>query len=270
MSTAGTDAGAAPGPAVPLVLLEREEPIAIVRLNRPEVLNALSLELLNAVADAVEALDADPAIRCIILTGGEKAFSAGADISQFLSASPIDVALGERMARWDRFRRVNTPIIAAVDGFAMGGGCELVMACDIAIASDRAVFGLPETTIGVIPGAGGTQRAIGIIGKSLAMEMILAGRRLSAQEAAAHGLVSRVVAPDALLDEARRIAGEIAKRSSVAIRLARDAVNMALETGLTAGIEIERRAIGLAFASEDAREGFTAFVEKRPPEFKGR
>ena len=270
MSATGNEAGAHSGSAAPLVLVEREEPIAVVRLNRLEVLNALSLELLNAVADAVEALDADPAIRCIILTGGEKAFSAGADISEFLSATPVDVALGERMARWDRFRRLNTPVIAAVDGYAMGGGCELVMTCDIAIASERAVFGLPETTIGVIPGAGGTQRAIGIIGKSLAMEMILAGRRLSAQEAAAHGLVSRVVAPDALLEEARRIAGEIAKRSPVAIRLARDAVNMALETSLAAGIEIERRAIGLAFSSEDAKEGFTAFLEKRPPEFRGR
>ena len=264
MSATGADPGA------PLVILEREEPIALVRLNRPEVLNALSTELIGAVAGALEALDADPAIRCIILTGGEKAFSAGADISQFVNATAIDMALGERMARWDRVRRINTPVIAAVDGFARGGGCELVMTCDIAIASDRAVFGLPETTIGVIPGAGGTQRAIGILGKSLALEMILAGRRLTAQEAAEHGLVSRIVAPDALLDEARRIAREIAKRSPVAIRLARDAVNMALETGLSAGMEIERRALALAFSSEDAQEGFKAFLEKRPPEFRGR
>ena len=253
-----------------LVLVEREESIALVRLNRPEVLNALSNELIGAVAEAFEALDADPAIRCIILTGGEKAFSAGADITQFVSTTAIDVALGERTARWDRLRRINTPLIAAVDGFALGGGCELVMICDIAIASDRAVFGLPETTIGVIPGAGGTQRAIRILGKPLAMEMILAGRRLTAQEAAEHGLVSRIVAPDALLDEAHRIAREIAKRSPVAIRLARDAVNMALETGLSAGLEIERRAIALAFSSEDAKEGFTAFLEKRLPEFRGR
>ena len=268
MSATGTDPGSDPGAA--LVLVEREEPTALVRLNRPEVLNALSNELIGAVAEVLEALDADPAIRCIILTGGEKAFSAGADISQFVSATAIDVALGERMVRWDRIRRINTPLIAAVDGFALGGGCELVMICDIAIASDRAVFGLPETTIGVIPGAGGTQRAIRILGKSLAMEMILAGRRLTAQEAAEHGLVSRIVAPDALLEEARRIAREIAKRSPVAIRLARDAVNMALETGLSAGLEIERRAIALAFSSEDAKEGFNAFLEKRPPEFRGR
>ena len=264
MSAKGGSASAA------LVLVEREEPIAVVRLNRPEALNALSNELLGAAADALEALDADEAIRCIVLTGGEKAFSAGADIAQFLDATAIDVALGERMARWDRVRRLHTPVIAAVDGFAMGGGCELAMICDLAIASDRAVFGLPETAIGVIPGAGGTQRAIRILGKALAMEMILAGRRLTAREALDHGLVSQVVAREALLDEARRIALEIARRSPVAIRLARDAVNQALETGLSAGLELERRSIALAFSSEDAQEGFAAFLEKRPPQFRGR
>ena len=264
MSAKGGSASAA------LVLVEREEPIAVVRLNRPEALNALSNELLGAAADALEALDADEAIRCIVLTGGEKAFSAGADIAQFVDATAIDVALGERMARWDRVRRLHTPVIAAVDGFAMGGGCELAMICDLAIASDRAVFGLPETAIGVIPGAGGTQRAIRILGKALAMEMILAGRRLTAREALDHGLVSQVVAREALLDEARRIALEIARRSPVAIRLARDAVNQALETGLSAGLELERRSIALAFSSEDAQEGFAAFLEKRPPQFRGR
>ena len=264
MSAKGAAAAAA------LVLVEREEPIAVVRLNRPEALNALSNELLGAAADALEALDADEAIRCIVLTGGEKAFSAGADIAQFVDATAIDVALGERMARWDRVRRLHTPVIAAVDGFAMGGGCELAMICDLAIASDRAVFGLPETAIGVIPGAGGTQRAIRILGKALAMEMILAGRRLTAREALEHGLVSQVVAREALLDEARRIALEIARRSPVAIRLARDAVNQALETGLSAGLELERRSIALAFSSEDAQEGFAAFLEKRPPQFRGR
>lgn len=254
----------------PLVLVERQEPIAIVRLNRPEVLNALSNPLVSAIADTLEALAADPAIRCVVLAGGEKAFSAGADISEFVDATAVDIALGERFTYWERLRRVTVPIVAAVDGYAMGGGCELVMACDIAIASETAVFGLPETSIGVIPGAGGTQRAIGILGKSLAMEMILSGRRLKAEEAAAHGLVSKVVPREELLGEALRIAGEIAKRSPVAIRLARDAVNAALETGLSAGMDIERRAIAIAFSSEDAKEGFAAFLEKRKPEFRGR
>lgn len=265
----GTGANAGAGAAGPLVVVELEEQVALVRLNRPEVLNALSNELIGAVADTLESLDANPAIRCIILTGGEKAFSAGADISQFVSATGVDVVLGKRMASWDRVRAVKTPLIAAVDGYALGGGCELTMTCDIAIASERAVFGLPETTIGVIPGAGGTQRLIRLVGKPIAMEMILAGRRLTAQEALERGVVARVVPPDALLDEARRIAGEIAKRSPVAVRLARDAVDAALETGLSVGIEIERRAFGVAFSSADAREGFQAFLDKRPPQFTG-
>lgn len=262
--------GTPPGDAAPLVLVERDGPLGLVRLNRPEVLNALSTAFVIAIAEALEELDADDAIRCIILTGGEKAFSAGADISEFLAASGIDIALGVRMRSWDRLRCITKPLIAAVDGYAMGGGCELAMICDIAIASESAVFGLPETTIGVVPGAGGTQRAIRTLGKPLAMEMILAGRRLKADEALAHGLVARVVPREALLDEARRIAGEIASRSPVAIRLAREAVNGALETGLSAGLELERRAIALSFTSEDAKEGFAAFVEKRPPEFRGR
>lgn len=264
MSAAGA------GAAADLLLVERDEPIALVRLNRPDVLNALSNELIGAIADTLEALDADAAIRCIVLTGSERAFSAGADIAQFVGGTAIEVALGQRLARFDRIRRVKTPVIAAVDGFALGGGCELAMSCDLAIASDRAVFGLPETAIGVIPGAGGTQRAIRTLGKALAMEMILAGRRLTAREALDCGLVARVVAREALLDEARRIALEIARRSPVAIRLAREAVNMALETGLSAGLEFERRSIAVAFSSEDAQEGFAAFLEKRPPEFRGR
>ena len=246
---------------------------AFITLNRPDKRNAFDWEMLKAFHAAIDELEGRRDVRvAIVRSAVERIFVAGGDIAVMRD---LTVAEGSRFvyAGHALMRRIEeTPLvfIACVGGFALGGGTELPLACDCVVAGESAVFGLPETTIGVIPGAGGTQRAIGIIGKSLAMEMILAGRRLSAQEAAAHGLVSRVVAPDALLDEARRIAGEIAKRSSVAIRLARDAVNMALETGLTAGIEIERRAIGLAFASEDAREGFTAFVEKRPPEFKGR
>lgn len=254
----------------PLVLVETDGPVALIRLNRPEVLNALSTPLVSAIADAFEAIEADDAIRAVVITGGEKAFSAGADISEFVDAGPVDLIMGPRFKAWDRVRRFSKPTIAAVDGYAMGGGCELVMICDIAVASDTAVFGLPETTIGVVPGAGGTQRAIRTLGKPLAMEMILAGRRLKAEEALQHGLVTKVVPREELLAEAKRIAGEIAKRSPVAIRLARDAVNQALELPLAGGLEVERRAIAVAFGSEDAKEGFTAFLEKRPPEFKGR
>ena len=265
---------AAPGagaPEAPLVLVEHDGPVAVLRLNRPEVLNALSTPLVTAIGDALEAVEADPALRCSIITGeGGKAFSAGADIAEFVHAGPVDIALGARMRAWDRLRRITKPLIAAVDGYAMGGGCELAMLCDIALASETAVFGLPETAIGVVPGAGGTQRAIRTLGKPLAMEMILAGRRLRADEALQHGLVTKVLPREELLPEAVRIAQEIAKRSPVAIRLARDAVNQALELPLAGGLELERRAIAVAFGSHDAKEGFTAFLEKRPPEFTGR
>ena len=258
------------GTEEPLVLVERDAPIALVRLNRPAQLNAISNGLIVALANALADIAAEPAIRCVIITGGEKAFSAGADIAEFAAATAGDEALTGRAAAWDRIRRCPVPLIAAVDGYALGGGCELVLTCDIAIATPSAAFGLPETTIGLIPGAGGTQRAIRILGKPLALEMILAGRRLTAEEALQHGLVARVVERDALLAEARRIAGEIAKRSPVAIRLAREAVAAAFETSLEDGLAREREGFAAAISSEDAKEGFAAFLEKRPPHFRGR
>jgi len=253
-----------------LVLVEREPPVATVLLNRPDQLNALSDELMDELVSALAELDRDEEMRCIVLGGNERAFAAGADIGELASASAIDLYYQRRVERWDAIRGVWTPIVAAVSGFCLGGGCELAMSCDLIIASETAQFGQPETTLGIIPGAGGTQRLTRAVGKALAMDVILSGRRLSADEALKAGLVSRVVAREAWLAEAKRVAGEIAAKGPVASRLAKESVNRAYETTLQAGLEAERRSLYLAFASEDAKEGLTAFTEKREPEFKGR
>jgi enoyl-CoA hydratase len=255
-----------------LVLVDRdpEHRIAIVRLNRPDRLNALNEQVMTALAEALGELDADPEVRCIVLAGSERAFAAGADIGEMANASPMDMYAARRVDRWDAIRAVRTPLVAAVSGFCLGGGCELAMACDLIVASETAVFGQPETTLGLIPGAGGTQRLTRTVGKALAMDMILSGRRLSAREAVAAGLVARVVAREAWLDEARRVAREIAAKGPVANRLAKEAVDRAFEGPLSLGLDYERRQLYLAFASEDAGEGLQAFLEKRPPEFKGR
>jgi len=251
-----------------LVLVEREPPVATVLLNRPDQLNALSDELMDELVSALAELDRDEEVRCIVLGGNGRAFAAGADIGELASASAIDLYYQRRVERWDAIRGIWTPIVAAVSGFCLGGGCELAMSCDLIIASETAQFGQPETTLGIIPGAGGTQRLTRAVGKALAMDVILSGRRLTAAEAA--GLVSRVVAREAWLEEAKRVAREIAAKGPVATRLAKESVNRAYETTLQAGLEAERRALYLAFASEDAKEGLTAFAEKREPEFKGR
>jgi enoyl-CoA hydratase len=253
-----------------LVLVEREPHVATVLLNRPDQLNALSDELMDELVSALAELDRDEEMRCIVLGGNERAFAAGADIGELASASAIDLYYQRRVERWDAIRGVWTPIVAAVSGFCLGGGCELAMSCDLIIASETAQFGQPETTLGIIPGAGGTQRLTRAVGKALAMDVILSGRRLSADEALKAGLVSRVVAREAWLAEAKRVAGEIAAKGPVASRLAKESVNRAYETTLQAGLEAERRSLYLAFASEDAKEGLTAFTEKREPEFKGR
>jgi enoyl-CoA hydratase len=253
-----------------LVLVEREPPVATVLLNRPDQLNALSDELMDELVSALAELDRDEEVRCIVLGGNGRAFAAGADIGELASASAIDLYYQRRVERWDAIRGIWTPIVAAVSGFCLGGGCELAMSCDLIIASETAQFGQPETTLGIIPGAGGTQRLTRAVGKALAMDVILSGRRLTAAEALAAGLVSRVVAREAWLEEAKRVAREIAAKGPVATRLAKESVNRAYETTLQAGLEAERRALYLAFASEDAKEGLTAFAEKREPEFKGR
>jgi enoyl-CoA hydratase len=253
-----------------LVLVEREEPIAVVLLNRPKQLNALSDELMGALVDTLRELDGDEGIRCIVVGGSERAFAAGADIAQLAEASPIEMYYQRRVDRWDEIRALWTPLVAAVSGFCLGGGCELAMACDLIVASETAKFGQPETGLGLIPGAGGTQRLTRAVGKAVAMDVILSGRFLTAAEALRAGLVARVVVKEAWLDEARRVARDIAAKGPVATRLAKEAVDRAFEGPLTLGVEYERRLLYLALASEDAKEGLTAFLEKRRPEFKGR
>jgi enoyl-CoA hydratase len=253
-----------------LVLVERDEPIAVVRLNRPKQLNALSDELMNALVDGLRGLDGDEAIRCIVVGGSERAFAAGADIEQLARASPVEMYYQRRVDRWDEIRALWTPLVAAVSGFCLGGGCELAMACDLIVASETARFGQPETGLGLIPGAGGTQRLTRAVGKALAMDVILSGRFLSARDALRAGLVARVVAKEKWLDEAKRVARDVASKGPVATRLAKEAVDRAHEGPLTLGVEYERRLLYLALASEDAKEGLTAFLEKRKPDFKGR
>jgi enoyl-CoA hydratase len=253
-----------------LVLVEREDPIAVVLLNRPQQLNALSDALMDELVSELQRLDRDDAIRCIVLGGSERAFAAGADIEELAATSAIELYYARRIERWDTIRGLWTPLVAAVSGYCLGGGCELAMACDLIVASETARFGQPETSLGIIPGAGGTQRLTRAVGKATAMDVILSGRLLSAEEALSAGLVARVVAREACLDEAKAVAREIASKGPVATRLAKEAVDRAYESPLQLGLDYERRALNLAFASEDAKEGLRAFMEKRKPEFRGR
>jgi enoyl-CoA hydratase len=223
-------------------------------------------ELVTALRD----LDVDEAVRAIVLAGSERAFAAGADIGELARASAIDLYYAHRVDRWDAIRSLGTPLVAAVSGYCLGGGCELALACDVIVASESARFGQPETGLGIIPGAGGTQLWARAVGKPLAMDVILSGRFLTADEALSAGLVARVVAREAWLDEAKRIARDIASKGPVATRLAKEAIDRAYEGSLALGLEYERRLLYLAFASQDAREGLDAFLEKRRPEFEGR
>jgi enoyl-CoA hydratase len=252
-----------------LVLTEVSDHIATITLNRPKALNALSPELMDELIAAVDACDADDSIRVLILTGGPKVFAAGADIKAMSASSPMKMLSSRIIAKWDRIRACRKPIIAAVGGYALGGGCELAMMCDIILASETAQFGQPEINIGVIPGAGGTQRLTRAIGPYRAMELILTGEMLSAQEAARYGLVNHVCPADSLLAEARRLAEKIASRPPLAVQLAKDAVRYAAETTLREGLEIEKRNFYLLFDTQDQKEGMRAFLEKRKPEFTG-
>jgi enoyl-CoA hydratase len=252
------------------VIVERDDPIAVVLLHRPQQLNALSGALMAELVDALRELDAADAVRCVVLGGSERAFAAGADIGELAESTPISLYQDRRIDQWDAIRGLRTPLVAAVSGYCLGGGCELAMACDLIVASESAQFGQPEINLGVLPGAGGTQRLTRAVGKAVAMDMILTGRMLSAAEALDFGLVARVVAREAWLEEARRVAREIAAKSPIAVRLAKEAVDRAFEAPLSVGLEFERRAFYLARASDDASEGLTAFTEKRAPDFKGR
>ena len=253
-----------------LVEVERDGAVAVVLLNRPEALNALSDGLMDELVQTLAELDRDESVRAIVLGGSERAFAAGADIGELAQTSAIDLYYQHRVERWDAIRGLWTPLVAAVSGFCLGGGCELAMSCDLIVASETAEFGQPETGLGIIPGAGGTQRLTRAVGKALAMDVILSGRMLDAREAERAGLVARVVAKEAWLEEAKRVARDIASKGPVAQRLAKEAVNRAFDSTLDLGLEHERRLLYLAFASEDAHEGLKAFGEKRPPEFRGK
>jgi enoyl-CoA hydratase len=253
------------------ILVERlEGKVGLVRLNRPKVLNALNGELMLELMDAFESLDRDESIGCHVLTGNEKAFAAGADIKEMAEATPLDIMNREIISQWHRLRRLHKPVIAAVAGWCVGGGCELAMACDMIVASESAKFGQPEINLGIIPGAGGTQRLTRAVGKAIAMEMILNNRTLTAEEAYRFGLVNRVVPPEVYLDEALKLAREIASRAPIAVRLAKEAVNKAFESTLAEGLDVERRNFSFLFATEDQKEGMAAFIGKRTPQWQGK
>ncbi len=243
--------------------------VGVVRLNRPQALNALNTQITREIFDALEAFDRDDAIGCIILTGSDKAFAAGADIKQMVNSDAIAM-MNDDFTDWSRMSRISKPIIGAVSGWALGGGCEMAMLCDMIVASETAKFGQPEISIGIIPGAGGTQRLTRAVGKAVAMEVMLGSRNLTAQEALAAGLVNRVYPVEAYLDEAVALAKKIAAMPRVAVRLIKDAVNKAEELPLSEGLDYERRNFYLAFTTEDKTEGMTAFVEKRQPQWKHR
>ena len=256
---------------MPNVIVTREERISVVQLNRPEVLNALNEELMDELDRELESLDADDAIRCIVLTGNERAFAAGADIKQnFIEATPVTMLEQDLTTRWERIRRIKTPIVAAVSGYALGGGCELAMVCDVIVASETAQFGQPEVNLGIIPGAGGTQRLPRTVGKYVAMELILTGRRVKADEAKAIGLVAQVYPAATWLEDSKQLARTIAEKPPIAVRLATEAIDLALSAPLEAGLEFERKAFYLLFATEDKKEGVDAFVNKRKASFTGR
>ena len=245
--------------------------VALVVIDRPKVLNALDFGLIAALTDVLEALDRDPACRVVVITGaGERAFAAGADIAELAAQTPTTLTADDHFHRWERIKRVRKPLIAAVRGFALGGGCELAMTCDMIVAAEDAQFGQPEIRLGVMPGAGGTQRLTRAIGKAKAMEMVLTGRNMGAREAEAHGLVTSVVPSEATVPAALELATRVAAMPPLAVLAAKAAVNRAEELPLEAGLEFERRNFYLLFASEDQREGMAAFTEKRQPLWKGR
>jgi len=252
------------------VLFEKRGKVGLIALNRPQALNALNMQLISELNQVLDACEADEGIGAMVLTGSEKAFAAGADIKEMKDKSFADVAMNDFIAPWERLSRCRKPVIAAVSGYALGGGCELAMMCDFIIASDTARFGQPEITLGVIPGSGGTQRLTRAVGKSKAMDLCLTGRQMDASEAERSGLVSRVVPAADLLAEAMKAAEKIASSSLPAAMMAKEAVNRAFETTLGEGIRFERRVFQSLFATEDQKEGMAAFAEKRKANFKNR
>jgi enoyl-CoA hydratase len=252
------------------ILVETKGKVGIIRLNRPQALNALNAQLNADLTAAIDTFETDDAIGCVIITGSDKAFAAGADIKEMSGMSHMDAFMGDFAGSWDRVARMRKPVIAAVAGFALGGGCELAMQCDIIIAADTAKFGQPEIKLGVIPGIGGTQRLTRAVGKAKAMDLNLTGRMMDAAEAERAGLVARVVPAAALMDEAMKCAETIASMSLVAVMTAKEAVNRAFETTLAEGIRFERRTFQALFATHDQKEGMAAFIEKRAAKFENR
>jgi len=254
-------------PEYTAILTETHGDVSLVRLNRPQALNALNNTLVRELMDALAAFDEDAEIGAMVITGSDRAFAAGADIKEMQDASAVEMLAADRISQFDRIRSIKKPVIAAVSGWCLGGGNELAMSCDMIVAAETARFGQPEINIGVIPGAGGTQRLTRAVGKAIAMEMVLNNRTLTAEEALSFGLVNRVVPVERYLDEALGLAAELAARAPLAVRLGKEAVNHAFDSFLTEGIADERRAFYLLFASKDQKEGMTAFVEKRKPDW---
>ncbi len=252
------------------ILTRTQGRVGIVQFNRPQALNALSPELMRETMEALEAFDRDDEIGCLVVTGNERAFAAGADIKEMASASVVEMLRSSFINYWDRFKGIRKPIIAAVSGYALGGGCEFAMACDMIVAGEGAQFGQPEINLGIIPGAGGTQRMTKAVGKALAMEIVLNGRLLTAVEAARFGLINRVVPNELVLEEALKLATEIANRAPIAVQIGKEAVNAAFEMPLETGIAHERRLFYMLFATEDQAEGMDAFVNKRPAQWQGK
>lgn len=252
------------------IIVETRDAVGLITLNRPDALNALNGQLISEMGEALVAFEGDHDIGAIVITGSTKAFAAGADIKEMKDFSYMDAYLSDFISDWEQVTRCRKPVIAAVAGFALGGGCEMAMMCDFILAGDNAKFGQPEITLGIIPGAGGTQRLTRLVGKSKAMEMCLTGRMMDAEEAERAGLVSRVVPADDLVEEAVKTAAKIAAMSRPSAMMAKEAVNMALETTLREGVHFERRLFHSTFATEDQKEGMAAFAEKRKPDFKHR
>jgi enoyl-CoA hydratase len=257
-------------PSYSSIIVETSQKVGLIRLNRPKALNALNAELLSELNLALGEFDRDQGIGAIVITGNERAFAAGADIKEMAAASAVDMLKRDNISAFDQIMRITPPVIAAVSGWCLGGGNELAMSCDMIIASESAKFGQPEITIGVIPGAGGTQRLTRAVGKALAMEMVLNNRTLNAQEAMTYGLVNRIVPVENYLEETLKFAAEIASRAPLALRLGKEAVNRAFETPLRAGLAEERRAFYFLFASQDQKEGMQAFIEKRDADWQGK
>lgn len=253
-----------------LILTETHGRVGVVKFNRPKALNALSPALMDETMSALEAFERNPDIGCLLVTGNARAFAAGADIKTMVEASTVEMMADAFIGHWDRFNGLKKPVVAAVSGYALGGGCEFAMACDMIIASETAVFGQPEIKLGVIPGAGGTQRLTKAVGKALAMEIVLNDRLLTAVEAAQFGLVNRVLPVEVYLEEAILFAQQIAGRAPLAVQMAKEAINASFEMPLAASVQFERRLFHLLFATEDQKEGMEAFVNKRPAEWQGR